>query len=604
MNARRPRVCASLALFASVSASASIVACGGEANFGGDSGGGDALAMDASPGDAPSDGVASLDANACPTTDCVCRPGEIRCDPGAPEQTQTCAADGQRWSNGALCDGAAGEHCSFGRCGNPCANLGASYLGCEYWPTVTVNGSLATEFEYAVAVANTQAYPIEVSVEGGALGSPMTRRVGGNSVEVLRLPWVEALSQNTGPSCCAAPFAMPGMALCAARSSRAPGGAYRLRANAPVAVYQFNPLEFRRGSRFSYTNDASLLLPQNALGRQYIVFSYSNDGPPFSGPTDRCSATSLRGGFLSVVAAQTEGANAVTVRTPCAVFDPGNPTRTLPAGLLNFTLARGEVLQLVAQGVNGDLTGAVVEASGPVAVFSGHDCTTVAHDRPACDHIEEQLMPVAAWGRSYAVSPLQYRSSTPEPAVVRVLASRDNVSLSFDGITAPSSCARTLDRGQFCEFEAARGFVVTGTGPISVAQYMRGLGDVEGCTCGGGVCADGPQCAGDPALVLESPVEQFRTGYTFLVPSTYVDNYVNIVAPEGAGIELDGAEVTARELPTGAGLTTRVVRMEPGSHQLRSSDGSTRFGLKVYGVAPYTSYAYPGGLDVEELPPG
>ena len=44
-------------------------------------------------------------------------------------------------------------------------------------------------------------------------------------------------------------------------------------------------LEYRRGTEFSFTNDASLLLPQNTLGRSYLVVSRPNNGPPPDGGT-------------------------------------------------------------------------------------------------------------------------------------------------------------------------------------------------------------------------------------------------------------------------------------------------------------------------------
>jgi hypothetical protein len=44
--------------------------------------------------------------------------------------------------------------------------------------------------------------------------------------------------------------------------------------------------------------------------------------------------------------------------------------------------------------------------------------------------------------------------------------------------------------------------------------------------------------------------------------------------------------------------------MTAGRHHIEAV-GDTRFGIKVYGVARYTSYLYPGGLDLEEIsPPG
>jgi hypothetical protein len=40
-----------------------------------------------------------------------------------------------------------------------------------------------------------------------------------------------------------------------------------------------------------------------------------------------------------------------------------------------------------------------------------------------------------------------------------------------------------------------------------------------------------------------------------------------------------------------------------GVHDLRAADGRARFGIKVYGVAPYTSYAYAAGLDLAPISP-
>ncbi len=530
----------------------------------------------------------------------LCRAGAVRCRPDAPDTTQACADDGSGWIDGASCDVARGDRCLDGRCGNPCRSVGDSYLGCEYWPTVTANGGLASEFEFAIALASSQRFPVTVRVDGGGLAAPIVRTVMPNTTEVVRLPWVAALSQNQSRCCTGVFDTGPN---CAARSTRVAGGAFHVVSDGPIAVYQFNPLEYRRGSRLSFSNDASLLLPQNVLGRQYLALSWSNEGPPIAQPADRCLATSLRGGYLAVVGAQASGTNAVSIQTTAPVWDPVVAGRVLPIGIHRFELARGEALMLVAQGLNADLTGTFVDAAQPVAVFSGHECASVPTTRPACDHLEEQLFPLATWGRAYAVSPVRYRTSA-EPSTIRVMAQRDGVTLTFDGIATPTGCARTLARGQFCEFETAEGFRVTGSAPILVGQYLRGLGDVAECQCGGSTCPDLPQCVGDPALVLEAPVDQFRTSYRFLVPETYTQSFLNVVVADGADLDLDGNPlVGATDTPTGTGLITRTISIAPGSHQLRAVDGRTRFGIKVWGVAPYTSYAYPGGLDLAPIEP-
>ena len=51
------------------------------------------------------------------------------------------------------------------------------------------------------------------------------------------------------------------------------GGAYHIVTNEPVAVYQFNPRDYTIGGTYSYTNDASLLLPVNAMTQNYFCLS-------------------------------------------------------------------------------------------------------------------------------------------------------------------------------------------------------------------------------------------------------------------------------------------------------------------------------------------
>ncbi len=522
----------------------------------------------------------------------VCTPREQRCKEGEVNTTQVCADDGSAWIDGQVCNPTAGETCRGGRCLRRCDDLGSSYLGCEYWPTITLNTALDPRFTFGVVVANPNAYDVTVRIEGGALRMPRERTVAGGAVETFELPWVTALSGNGGVNC--------GMGGMPTMSSRAPGGAFHLTTTGPVAVYQFNPLEFASGARrtqcdFSFTNDASLLMPQNVLARQYIVATYKN--VTFGG-----GGTS--GGFVTIVGAQAEGQAMVRVRLTAPVFDPANRARML-MGEQMFTVERGEALQLVSSG-RGDLTGTVIDSSVPVAVFAGHECAQIPEGNPACDHLEEQMFPTTTWGRTYAVSQFRDRSST-ESSLIRVIAQRDGVTLTFDGITAPAACGRTLNQGQFCEFESAGNFKVSGSEPILVVEFMRGLGPNPMCQIGiDGTVPMSPMCVGDPAMVLTVPVDQYRGDYNFLIPSTYQRNYVNVTAAPGAMIMLDGRAISGTAVPTGNGLVTYFLDITPGSHSIRSANPVVeRFGIKVYGVASYTSYAYPGGLDLAPIsPPG
>lgn len=544
----------------------------------------------------------------------TCTPGAVRCDPEHPDAPSLCTADGRSWELHRACDTASGERCTDGTCQRPCITTpGAenSYLGCEYWATPTANSGVNYSFSYSVVLANPGMRDANVTVTGGRLGSSITRVLHAGAVERIDLPWIDVL-KGSRPSCHPLPLGID----CSSRSAfgrvATHEGAYRVTSDVAIAAYQFNPLEYRTGTgsalTYSFTADASLLLPQGVLAdprnQEYLVLTrpnWTNDpiSPPF-------------GGFVTIVGSGPSGEEPVEIQvdTTANIGDPNTRGRELAPGHYTFALNRGDVLQLLGTRFNEDLTGTRIRANGPVAVFAGHDCTNVPSDRAACDHLEEQLLPLSTWGRRYAVSFLRDRSADPnEPSVVRIVSQADGNRLTFDGITTPRECDMLLNRGQYCEFTTTQNFALTGERPLLVAQFMVGLGRTTACTVLPGVPPpDNDNCVGDPAMALEVPIEQFRNRYDVLIPSTYRLNFVNLVAPPGTDITLDGSPLDATQVrgpfPVGAGFEVRVLHIEPGAHTLSSTDGRP-FGTKVYGVAAYTSYMYPGGLDLRPInPPG
>jgi hypothetical protein len=254
----------------------------------------------------------------------------------------------------------------------------------------------------------------------------------------------------------------------------------------------------------------------------------------------------------------------------------------------NYRLNRGDVLQVLSGGEGNDLSGTTIEATQPVAVYTGHACAQVPTDRLAGNHLEEQLFPDNVWGREYAVTSFIDRPSTP--SVVRIMALQANTQLTFD---PPSAAPSTTNLGarQFVEFPMMNDFVVRANQPILVAQFMPGEGQDSD--------------TGDPAMVFEVPTEQYRAQYTFLTPETFTHSFVNIVGPMGSPPTLDGAVVAVS--PRAIGGSGRVVwslEVMPGVHTLGLAGGSVAYGLKVYGTATYTGYAYPGGLDLQVITPG
>ena len=103
--------------------------------------------------------------------------------------------------------------------------------------------------------------------------------------------------------------------------------------------------------------------------------------------------------------------------------------------------------------------------------------------------------------------------------------------------------------------------------------------------------------------MLAIPVEQYRTDFVILVPEEYELNYINVVAPTGATVEVDGETVDPSEFELVGSGTYSVYRtmVQPGTHAITSSEPS---GVIVYGYDQYVSYAYTGGLDLAEINKG
>lgn len=169
---------------------------------------------------------------------------------------------------------------------------------------------------------------------------------------------------------------------------------------------------------------------------------------------------------------------------------------------------------------------------------------------------------------------------------------------------------RVLNRGEVLEFRTDRDFIIGGSAPISVAQFMVGSsypGRDNGCDrgnpFGGNNCmiptaasCDGRTAIGDPAFLMSVPTEQYRTDYIVLTPQDYRDNYLTIVAPQGTVVELDGTAIRTAPSNIVAGWDIHRVPVTAGTHTVNAERA---VGLFAYGYDCDVSYAYPGGLNLE-----
>lgn len=518
----------------------------------------------------------------------LCYPGTGKCEG---KDGYKCAADGSGWEFVATCS--PGQACIAGKCQSLCSGdiKFNTNVGCDYWAVDLDNASGsagvpgADNAQYAIVVSNTSTSDAEVTIRKEDAGDPQAAAwVPAGGLHIFNLP----------------PYNVNG----SMKATRA----WRVVATAPIIAYQFNPLE----NVGVFSNDASVLFPSNTWGTDYLVM------------TRKQTDLSYRA-YLTVVAgfSDTEVTVTVTGQTKAGVGVPA-----LKSGeSYTTTLEPYEVLSIESDSPVADLTGSRVTSSKPVGVFGGHEAA-ITGAQCCADHLEEQMIPISAWGKTYVAS--RSNSRGVEPDYWRILASEDNTTVITN---PPQTPIPPLAKGQFYELKSKVDFQIDATKPILVGQFLASSFEINGdcqtgCKNGSvcepaqnmcfmphvctntapGSCPAGHICAvenqscepiGDPAFILAAPVEQFRDQYLFLVPNKYYLDYLNVIAPVGASIVLDNGAPISLTAINGQWSTARLP-IADGVHTIQSTGGE-KFGIVVYGFDDDVSYGYPGGMALEKL---
>lgn len=381
--------------------------------------------------------------------------------------------------------------------------------------------------------------------------------------------------------------------------------ALSLKSTQPVVAYQFSPY----CCNFTATNDASLLLPTSTLQREYRILSY---------PTWNNTGITENDVHPYIYIIATENNTSVQINSPIGLEQGSRllaPETSDIKTNWTFTLQRGET-KIMSAAQAGDFSGALVTATAPISVFTGHPCTFVPFNQWACDHLEEQVLPATTLGKRYLLQSFKRRNDNSEiqpgeQIYWRIVAHTDatidfSPKFSKIGIQPPSTpytqdCAKLLDgdqlklkAGEACEFGTRAPLAIESTGELIVGGVLSGHEST-------GVKGYGRQ-SGDPALFLAPPVEQFRKDYTFVTPPTFKKTYAAIVVPEDIQVALNNKQIsTSRQLERikvqldGQIWRMYSVELQPGVHTLQAQDA---FGLVVYAYDDYVSYAFPGGLDL------
>lgn len=584
-------------------------------------------------------GEVCLGDGACVPDPATCEAGERACLGDL--QPATCVP-GEGWVEESPC--LPGRVCSgSGVCRAPtCVDSARrSYLGCDFWATDLPNLAFAPigatadaplglvltnpdpELRSRVWIREPDGSP--AALVGEVTIQPPPNALGAQAATVYsELRRADAMLVEQGFEE-AHPIDIPGGGLGIfllphhpySESSKVRFDSWRIETDRPVAAYQFNPY----CCNYSFTNDASLLLPIPALGTDYMYIGVpawaqidqADPGDPNPPPPASIPAT------MTVVG--TEDDTAVRIELPPgASVEPDAAGRaTINGQTVTAELAAGEVLTLVTPPavdrggrppLSVDLTGARITADRPIAAFSGHMCTFYPWDQEACDHLEEQLFPVDTWGNRFVLAPTVLRTETPAQAteatfwkiVARDPNTRIRLSVPFDQLDASrpgfdqvQDCRSALEdpetlvlqSGESCEFGTRVPLALGSDRPIAVMGIISGQASV-------GFLA---QNAGDPAIFLLPPEYQYRRDYAFLTPTTYFVDYLTVVAPPDATLTLDGQPLDMNNsiLVPGSTQVYKHFEVSDGPHRI---EGDQPFGILVYAYDDYVSYAYTGGQNI------
>ena len=560
----------------------------------------------------------------------VCFPDQEYCDG---DNVMACNSSGTGGDLVETCSG--GAHCLGGDCVDLCADAAEtkSYIGCEYYavdldnaieildnpfgglfpcsfsypgsqdrtdievcwngsdsaglcdpggacpggytcqnPTTPVCVLDAAHSPFAVVVSNPQTFPVNVTISTAG-GTPQMVAVPAGQVTSLFPQQMSFADASLDRS-------MQGLS------------AYKIVSDAPVVAYQFNPLD----NVDVFSNDASLLIPTTTWDAEYYVMSW-----PTLTRRDLADSTNDYNGYFTVVAGSDDTVVEVTPSAntranpdaipAIAAITAGTPTQ--------FTLDAYEVLSLEAI-ADGDLTGSFVRSLDPlkpIGVFGGHEAVVVAQspapnpslpNGPCCaDHIEDMMFPASTWGKSFAIARSKVRNSDADH--LRVMAQKPGTTVTFNPAPLSGSCP-TLDAGDFCEVKINADTVVDASEPVLIGHFLESVIWNDGLATSMG--------NGDPSMSIAVPTEQFRTSYTILVPSQYMENYVAISTPMTGTVSVDGTDVSSMLTTFGGTHRAGRISVTAGQHTIQCSAGC---GIEVMGYSDAVSYLFAGGLDLRVI---
>jgi gliding motility-associated-like protein len=358
--------------------------------------------------------------------------------------------------------------------------------------------------------------------------------------------------------------------------------AIHVTSNQPVVVYAHIIRQARSG--------ASLIIPTNVWGKEYLVPSYRSAG-----------SSGTNSGFPSITVVAKEP-NTVVEINPKATSRDGSK----PAGVpYTITLSQpGDVYQVQFakdQDISGSFVRSISTGTGgckPIAVFSSttwsaFDCTGASGG----DNLYQQLFPTRAFGKSFLTAP--FVKKVYDIIRVFVLDPTTVVKKTESGVTTTLG---GLVGNSYYEYTTNRPTQIDADKPVSVVQYMTSQ------TCGNSTNSD-------PEMVILNPVEQTINNITLFsahrswVPvnqSNVNECYLNIIIKSNAAssFRINGALPLGVFTPIPGTVFSYLqadVTALSQTNPIQTLTADSSFIAIAYGYGNVESYGYNAGTNVKDL---
>ncbi|XP_076216831.1 IgGFc-binding protein isoform X3 [Aptenodytes patagonicus] len=305
----------------------------------------------------------------------------------------------------------------------------------------------------------------------------------------------------------------------------------------------------------SYTVGATTVLPVDRLGNKYYVVT----------PED-----TKKEGLKEFVVAAGKTSATVSINIKGKLYY--KKRNYSPGSTLRVFLNPYHSLQLQS---SYDLSGTEITSDNAVAVLSGHTCVKM---HMGCDHVVEQLLPVAAWGKAYVVPPNPLQKVTDFAYVVAA----EKASITYN--RGNSAVAVDIAAGEVRKFEISQNspLYVSASAAIQVVFFFTGAK---------------ASLAQDPFLLNIPPISTYCTSYRVSSLENY-ENHVVLIARNADASTTTLNQKRERTLSwqaiPGTDFSWATVTMSKPSEIQSAEHPDTPLGLLVFGFQNYAGYGFAG----------